>query len=428
MTEPVSNGVFIPDGPVNMLIIDPQVDFHEGGNLAVPGATADSNRIAKFIENCRTNITRIKINSIKETEATLINQIFVSLDTHTERHIGHPGYWQILDEKITKLEPFTMFRVKDDKIMARLQNRETGETFYDIEVTTVEPTLLKWTKYYIEQMVDSQGKEKTAKGSPLVWPIHCIEATKGHYIHQPLKNVLDSVSNVEYHIKGQCETAEMYSIFKSEIVYKDIENVISVSNISTDKIYHGSYIDKIKPTSKIETPQTGDTIAIDGAYLNTDFNETLFNSITSGSKPILICGQALSHCVNWSLRDLVEKILENKTEGYYNEYTKSLNSDKVILLINASSPVGGFEKNVLNLIKFCKQKNVSIKYLSEDGNILDRKPESYKPPENIQKALTEYFPFGGGKSRRRTRKLNRRQRRRTAKRMVNRRRHRRTRK
>ena len=34
----------------NILIIDPQVDFHEGGNLPVTGAKADSERISKFIE------------------------------------------------------------------------------------------------------------------------------------------------------------------------------------------------------------------------------------------------------------------------------------------------------------------------------------------------------------------------------------------
>ena len=31
-------------GGTCLLIIDPQVDFHEGGSLAVPGATADSER------------------------------------------------------------------------------------------------------------------------------------------------------------------------------------------------------------------------------------------------------------------------------------------------------------------------------------------------------------------------------------------------
>ena len=37
-----------PPGVI-LLIIDPQVDFHEGGSLAISGATADSERITKMI-------------------------------------------------------------------------------------------------------------------------------------------------------------------------------------------------------------------------------------------------------------------------------------------------------------------------------------------------------------------------------------------
>ena len=35
---------------VVLLIIDPQVDFHEGGSLAVTGAAADSERVVALIE------------------------------------------------------------------------------------------------------------------------------------------------------------------------------------------------------------------------------------------------------------------------------------------------------------------------------------------------------------------------------------------
>jgi nicotinamidase-related amidase len=51
---------------VTLLIIDPQVDFHPGGSLAVAGADEDSKRIADFIDN---NIDNI-------------DEIYVTLDTH----------------------------------------------------------------------------------------------------------------------------------------------------------------------------------------------------------------------------------------------------------------------------------------------------------------------------------------------------------
>lgn len=49
-----------------LLIIDPQVDFHPGGSLAVPNSDQDAIRIANFID----------LNSSK------INKIIVSMDTH----------------------------------------------------------------------------------------------------------------------------------------------------------------------------------------------------------------------------------------------------------------------------------------------------------------------------------------------------------
>lgn len=409
MTEPVSNdGVFIPDGPVNMLIIDPQVDFHEGGNLAIQGATADSTRIARFITE--TALFNSTYN---------INKIFVTLDTHTIRHIGHPAYWKRTDGTHDPLPEFTTFDVKDDKIKAKLNGVEV-----EVDVEPVEPGLFEWTKSYIELINQDYTKatknKQTSKGRPLIWPIHCLETSDGHAVHRSLKPtlLLDQIySKVEYHIKGQCEATEMYSIFKAEVPY----------NQDLSIAYSGVFNAKQSKTSLIDNLAMEDINDSDkpkSAYLNTNFNEILFNSITSGSKPILICGQALSHCVNWSLRDLVEKILENKLEEYCNNSRRILKSDKVILLINASSPVGSFEQNVVDLIQFCKQKNVSIKFLSEDGKILNQKLESYKPHDNIQKALNKYLPSGGGNPRRRTRKLNRRHR----ERMMKRRRHRRTRK
>ena len=54
---------------VILLLIDPQIDFHEGGSLAVPGATADSERIAKMITE----------------HGDEIDEIYVTLDSHHVR-------------------------------------------------------------------------------------------------------------------------------------------------------------------------------------------------------------------------------------------------------------------------------------------------------------------------------------------------------
>ncbi len=49
-----------------LLIIDPQIDFHVGGSLAVPGAEEDSKRTAKFI-----------IDNMSS-----IDDIYVTMDSH----------------------------------------------------------------------------------------------------------------------------------------------------------------------------------------------------------------------------------------------------------------------------------------------------------------------------------------------------------
>jgi hypothetical protein len=52
-----------------LLIVDPQVDFHEGGSLAVAGANADAERLEAFIGAHLDEIT----------------SIFVTLDSHQVR-------------------------------------------------------------------------------------------------------------------------------------------------------------------------------------------------------------------------------------------------------------------------------------------------------------------------------------------------------
>ena len=87
-----------------LFIIDPQVDFHEGGSLAVAGATKDSERISELIRK----------------HPDKIDHIFVSLDAHHRVHIAHGGFWKDAEGKYP--EPFTTILnadVESGKWMAR---------------------------------------------------------------------------------------------------------------------------------------------------------------------------------------------------------------------------------------------------------------------------------------------------------------------
>jgi nicotinamidase-related amidase len=348
----------------NMLIIDPQNDFHEGGNLPVAGAKADSARIAKFITN----------------SSDKINKIFVSLDTHTENHIGHPGYWEGTDDKKSEPGAWTIFSVNGNDIVGTVYDPTNGAVIstnnYTPKRNNFETTdeqynkRVKFTKMYIETVPTLGGG---LKGPALIWPTHCIEGDYGHAVNENLKRALDIFNGeigstgdrVEYHIKGQNELVEMYSIFQAEIPMEKEFDVVKSDKMN---LYYSG--DKLfKTSSKIDVPNSDKE---DGAYLQTSFNDELFNSLTSGGNPIVICGEALSHCVNWSLRDLVANILTKNTTNYANGNNKLI-PGQVILLANCSSPVTGFKGNVDALMEFCNQTGVTIKYVS-NGQMVDTDP------------------------------------------------------
>jgi nicotinamidase-related amidase len=366
----------------NLLIIDPQVDFHEGGKLGVSGANADSEKISKFVEK-----------HVKE-----LSKIYVSLDTHTENHIGHSGYWESVDESRSKPPEWTNFSFIDGKIMGKRK-----DDFKYTEYTPKKEELQEWTEKYVRTI------EGYGKGVALIWPNHCLEGDKGHAVAPQLKQILekDYVKNkVEYHIKGQNEATEMYSIFQAEIPVKE-----DINNDNKTIYYNGMYTD-LKSNSQIET----NTDKEDGAYLNTKFNGELYTKLTGQGAKIIICGEALSHCVNWSLRDLVNKLISDKNPNYvqkdkYGEYDKLLKSYSVILLLNASSPVKDYEKNVESLLEFCKNTNVSICYLSDDNDVTKQKPDRFRIKYNYSNAWKVIQPnmkFKGGKTKKRRNNKNNR--------------------
>lgn len=48
-------------GGIALLVVDPQMDFHEGGSLAVPGASADAVRIARLIVDHSNDIDELVV-------------------------------------------------------------------------------------------------------------------------------------------------------------------------------------------------------------------------------------------------------------------------------------------------------------------------------------------------------------------------------
>jgi nicotinamidase/pyrazinamidase len=304
---------YFPLKKFNMLLVDEQIDFHEGGGLPVPGATADSERISNLLSSYH----------------DMLNLKVLTLDTHTLGHIGFPGYWKSIDDGSEPVS-WTVFSYD--------QQSDTIKGSMGDIVKTYEPkntSLLSWTKDYVKN-VASYGK-----GPALIWPLHCLEGTNGHRVVPQLKTVLDTLPDVEYRIKGQNELTEMYSVFKAEIP--------APTNLSTKDI---AYTQGITTTPSVDglikIPKSD---VADGYFLNTFFNELLYQKIKT--KPLLICGQALSHCVNWSTRDYVNRKLIDIGNT-------TLPENDVILIIDGCSPIPGFESSVTEFLAFCKETNVKI--------------------------------------------------------------------
>lgn len=297
----------------NILIMDTQIDFLEGGALAIEGATNDAYRLIDLLTSYP-DMFNLKVST---------------LDTHTPNHIGHPGYWKSIETNDYEPEAWTVFSYDANT-----------DTIKGSDGKTYEPkdtSLLQWTKDYVKN-IESYGK-----GAPLIWPVHCLEGTYGHNLFPPLKELLDTMPNVEYFIKAQNNLSEMYSIFMSEIPVP--------LEMSTKELAYIGGITNVPSDSNINEPNSDKP---GGYYLNTNFNAKLYNVLNIKNNPLLICGQALSHCVNWSIRDYVNKYLES------NNMTRLLDN-QIILIIDASTAIPGFESSVNDLLMFCKEKNVTLK-------------------------------------------------------------------
>lgn len=84
----------------------------------------------------------------------------------------------------------------------------------------------------------------------------------------------------------------------------------------------------------------------------TEMNEALVGELVAEPR-VLICGQALSHCVNFSTRDLLAAWPEGRVGD-------------LGLLAGMSSPVVGFEKQAEEFVEMLKEKGVRVVVVGEE--------------------------------------------------------------
>lgn len=305
----------LPNQKVSLLLVDCQKDFHPGGSLAIPTANDDAERIAQLIRDYGTQIDRI----------------IATMDTHLKLHIAHPSFWvkgekQLDDddhdhddddkdkknqdvkddengdneeeqkegrEKEEQKEE-TAEQPKEDqkqeqtdeeeqKVLKPLVHPEpfTIITAEDVRKGVWKPRpdlvlpggedsldgILDLPKYCLEYVT---RLEEENQFQLCIWPEHCLLGTEGHALVPTIQEALHHWSeetgrSVEFVCKGQNILTEMYSAFQAAV------------------------------------PVSPDTA------LNRPLLDSLVLAPSSAPKHfILVCGQAMSHCVNYTVRDLVQ--------------------------------------------------------------------------------------------------------------------------
>ena len=195
--------------------------------------------------------------------------IHVTLDSHQLVHVAHPIFW--IDPDGNHPAPFTAIAAADVE----------GK---DPKWKTTSPALRQRGIDYVRALA-AGGRYVL-----VIWPPHCLIGRPGHNIMPELADELQGWQQglrlVRYVTKGSNPLTEHYSAVKADVP------------------------DPLDP----------------GTQINTRLIETL-----QEADQILIAGEALSHCVANTVRDIAAEFGDDEVK-------------KLVLLEDAASPVGGFEK------------------------------------------------------------------------------------
>lgn len=168
---------------VHLLVIDPQYDFCDpSGALSVPGADADTQRVAAMI---------LRLNR-------RLDDIHCTLDMHHKVDVAHPIFWK--DASGKSPDPFTIISA-DDILNGLWTPREVSLTRRMIE--------------YVKAL-ESDGKYPLC-----IWPEHCLIGHRGSNVMPELMDAFlrweEQFAMVDYVAKGSNIYTEHYSAVQAEV-------------------------------------------------------------------------------------------------------------------------------------------------------------------------------------------------------------------
>lgn len=273
---------------VELLIIDPQYDFidvpEDFKSTTLNAVTNKTEKVEPALPVPGSWEDSLRLAKFIDKFGASINQIKVTLDTHQQYDIAHPLFW--VDKKGNKPNPFTP-----------ISNQEIKDGVW----RPVDESNLDYVLKYTETL-ESEGLY-----SLFIWPPHCLVGTDGYKVIQPIMNELMNwekryVGRVSYVSKGHNPFTEHYGGFKAEV------------------------------------PMDSDPTTL--------LNLRLIKAIES-SDLVFLSGQALSHCVASTVRQMVENFGED-------------NIKKLVLLVDTSSSVPSFEQNGEDFVNEMRSKGMII--------------------------------------------------------------------
>jgi nicotinamidase/pyrazinamidase len=167
-----------------LLIIDPQNDFCDIANAALPvaGAQADLQRLAVLVERY----------------GERIDGITVTLDSHASVAVERTTFWQT--QQGDAVAPFT-FITGADLAAGKFVPRDSAKT----------------------AAVAAMLAQLAARGRPglVVWPVHCVTGTWGHNIYSDLAVQLQAWEfarqrTVVKALKGEYPLTEHFGVFEAD--------------------------------------------------------------------------------------------------------------------------------------------------------------------------------------------------------------------
>lgn len=265
VTDKVRTALLIIDAQITFCV--PGYELFVGGRSG-RGAVDDNVRLCEFIYRNMRHITRI----------------FPTMDTHTQFQIFHPLF--LVNDAGEHPQPYTV--VTHDDIANGVWKVNPRAT-YSLGGNYLG--LQRHLDYYTQQL------EKSGKYALIIWPPHAMLGGIGHalapIVHEAVEffNVVRA-SQTGFEIKGGHPLTENYSVLSPEVT------------------------------------TTNGGAPLPNAQKNYRFIEKLIDP-DNGFDVIGIAGQALSHCVAWTIDDLLTSILAKDPAA----------ARKVHIIRDCSSPV-----------------------------------------------------------------------------------------